>query len=180
MKIALVVGHASDKQGAVGSLGISEYNFWLDFVQDLKDKLARLEHLADIEFKVFERPTSKRGYTSRMKALHAELDAWGSDVAVSFHFNASASRAQGHEVLYCSRMGRVLADRMNNLFNEYLPNRDRGIKKKTKKDRGGGFLCRGRSVCILVEPFFASEQDYFVEEGYHDLMDAFLAFFERI
>jgi N-acetylmuramoyl-L-alanine amidase len=116
-----------------------------------------------------------------MRALHAKLDKWGADVSVSLHFNAAGdSRVNGHEVLYCSKSGKKLAKKLNDLFSANLPNRDRGIKKKTRQDRGGGFLCQGRSVCVLSEPFFAAEQEYFVGPGYEELMASFLEFFDEL
>ncbi len=183
MRIALVVGHAKDKQGAWGSAGYSEYKFWSKFTKDLMEmsEVVEMGHDTDNEIRIFKRPTSKRGYSSRMKLLHANLDDWGADVAISFHFNAAANqRVDGHEVLYCSKGGKRLAKRMNDIFNTYLPNRDRGIKKKRRSDRGGGFLCRGRSTCILVEPYFAAEQIYFTKQGYDELLSSFLDFLETL
>jgi len=177
MKVALVVGHAKDKQGAVGSEGISEYIFWRTFLK---------EHIEDFPknniYKIFYRPTSKKGYGSRMAALHQKIDAWGADVSVSFHFNASSNPGvNGHEVLYCSESGRTNAKLLNDCFTDYLDNHDRGIKRRTKKERGGGFLCRGKSVCVLAEPFFASHQyKYTTGHGKSNLFYAFSDFFDSL
>ena len=43
--------------------------------------------------------------------------------------------------------------------------RDRGIKKVTALDHGGGFCCKGKSYAIIVEPFFATNQDDFMHDG---------------
>ena len=178
MKIALVIGHAPDKQGAWGNAGISEYNYWKNFLIDTINQLPQ-KH----QYRIFERPTSKRGYGSRMKLLHHKLDAWGADLSVSFHFNAAGNvHVNGHEVLYCSKRGSKYAKIINDIFTERLRTKNRGTKRKTPKDRGGGFLCRGRSVCILLEPYFAAHQiDYLPgTEGYEALQKSIKEFFDKI
>ena len=183
MKIALVIGHAKNKQGAWGNKGISEYKYYKKyFIPEI------LKHLpGKHEYKIFERPTDRKGYGSRMKKLHAEIDKWGADVSVSFHFNAAGStKANGHEVLYCSKRGKKLAKKMNNLFSKYIgkviKSKDRGIVHRSRKERGGGFLCRGKSVCILVEPYFAAHQDKFMPgtEGFEAFQKAVIEFFKSI
>ena len=157
---------------------MSEYIYWSEFLDELKDKLP-----GHHEYKIFRRPTNKKGYGSRMAALHAKIDKWGADLSVSFHFNAANNPdVDGHEVLYCSKKGRYYAGLMNDVFNDYLSNRDRGIKRKRRKDRGGGFLCRGRSVCILIEPYFASHQIFYTpgKRGYYELQNAFVDFFDSV
>jgi N-acetylmuramoyl-L-alanine amidase len=163
-KIALVVGHRASSPGAYGNAGLPEWHFWNAAVSEI---VARAEGIP-VQLKVFHRKERGGGYTSKMKQLHREIDAWGADISVSLHFNASShASANGHEVLYCSfsRNGKRYAEIMNNKFTEFLPNKDRGVKPKTKHDRGGGFLCRGRSACILIEPFFASHQNEYIQGG---------------
>ena len=163
-KIALVIGHRSGAKGAYGNMGISEYDFYTKFVYELTLRLhsERFGH----EYLVFNRNDNLSGYTSRMKDLHKRIDEWGAKYSISFHFNASGKEAvNGHEILYCSERGKDLAIELDELFDAYLDNNDRNILKRSKKDRGGGFLCRGRSVCILIEPFFAAHQNRFIEGG---------------
>ena len=106
------------------------------------------------------------GYTEKMKDLHRRIDNWGADLSISFHFNAASNElVNGHEILYCSDKGYEYAVQLDELFDAYLDNNDRGVKKRSKHDRGGGFLCRGKSVCILIVPFFASYQGRFTEHG---------------
>jgi N-acetylmuramoyl-L-alanine amidase len=141
-KIALVVGHRKSAPGAYGDMGIPEWSFWNDAVKEIMNRAMG----ANADIRVFHRQEHGTGYTQRMKELHREIDAWGADISVSLHFNASSNAAaNGHEVLFCaiSSRGRKYAELMNEKFNKYLDNKDRGIKPKAKKDRGGGFLCRG-------------------------------------
>jgi len=161
MKIALVIGHRKSSQGAYGSMGISEYSFYKEFVMELLDYL-----IDDNYIKVFERKDKGSGYSERMRDLHRRIDHWGADISISFHFNGSSKQeVNGHEILYCSKKGKRIALRLDEKLDQYLPNNDRNIKKRTSKQRGGGFLCRGKSTCILIEPFFASHQSLYVRSG---------------
>ncbi len=180
-KIALVVGHRSRSQGAYGNAGHSEWSFYNDLVEEVIHAAKGM----NVELKIFHRKENGHGYTQRMKHLHQEIDAWGGNISISCHFNASShASANGHEVLHCasSHTSAKYARIMNDIFTRHLPNRSRGIKKRTKKQRGGGFLCRGRSYCILIEPFFASNQsDYMLHtRGREDLINSFLEFFDTV
>jgi len=174
-KIALVVGHRPSAPGAYGDMGIPEFKFWNELAPILKN---RMEATGRVQCRIFHRPEIPGGYGAKMKALHKEIDEWGADISISLHFNAASSpMANGHEVLYCafSNGGMLYAKIMEDIFTKRLPNKPRGTKPKTKKERGGGFLCRGKSKCILVEPFFASNQHDYVEGGAHreDLISCF-------
>ncbi len=161
-KIPLVIGHRQGSQGAYGNEGISEYIFNRYLIADILEEIDLDRH----DVRVFERRNEGSGYTERMKDLHKRIDRFGADYSISFHFNSASNQSvDGHEVLYCSKKGKALAKKLNAKFNEYLDNNDRGIKKRTKGQRGGGFLCRGKSVCILAEPFFASHQYEYIQES---------------
>jgi N-acetylmuramoyl-L-alanine amidase len=110
-----------------------------------------------------------------MKDLHKRIDEYGAGVSISLHFNANATNAKGHEILYYSKGGKKVAEILDKEFDK-LGNRDRDIKKKSKGDRGGGFLARGRSKCVIAEPFFASEQKDFMPGTftYTKLVDAYV------
>lgn len=163
-KYAFVIGHRAGAKGAYGNLGISEFDFYTKFVNELIQRL-RSENFGH-EYMVFTRQDGLGGYRERMKDLHKRIDAWGADISLSFHFNSFGDeRVNGHEILYCSNGGYNLAIQMDDLFDAYLDNNDRNIKKITRKKRGGGFVCRGKSVCLLLEPFFASHQNRFVMGG---------------
>lgn len=178
MKVALVVGHRKSRQGAYGNCGISEYVFWDAFLHDylpiMPDK-----H----EYQIFYRDDKVSGYGEKMKHLHKRIDDWGAEVSVSFHFNASSNQSvHGHEILYYSTGGKTYAKIMDEMFDKHLDNNDRNIKKRTKKQRGGGFLSRGKSKCILIEPFFAAQQHRYIEDGEKrmDLAHALIDFFEYV
>lgn len=180
-KIALVVGHRKGAKGAYGNMGISEFDFYSKFIPELLNALSS-ENDGNT-YMVFFRSDGGNGYTERMKDLHKRIDAWGADISVSFHFNAAGNESvNGHEILYCSQRGEEAAIQLDELFDAHLGNRDRGIKKRRREDRGGGFLCRGKSVCILVEPFFAAHQNRFIEGGdmREPLKQSFIDFFQVV
>jgi len=180
MKIALVIGHRASAPGAYGSAGVPEWHFWNDAVSEILSRV----NVPSSDIKVFYRKEKGTGYNQRMVDLHKEIDEWGADISISFHFNAASNpSANGHEVLYCSSSftSKKLAEQMNSIFSRKLSNKDRGIKPRLKKERGGGFLCRGKSRCILVEPFFASHQHEYIRGGLNReaLISSFVEFIEN-
>lgn len=162
MKIATISGHSVISKGAVGNAGMSEF----DFNEEVLVEMARRKmYPSEHEFGHFYRDADIVGYEKQMKNLHIQIDAWGADVSIEFHFNDYHDKTvNGNEVLYCSNGGKRIAE----IFDEELdtlPNRDRGIKKVTALDHGGGFCCKGKSYAIIVEPFFATNQDDFMHDG---------------
>ena len=160
-RIALVVGHDVNKKGAYGDLGISEWDFNNTFIRDLNDD----GMLPDMHtYILFQRDETISGYTDKMIDLHNRIDAENCDISIEFHFNgASDSSIHGNEVLYCSGSGKELADKLDFALDS-LPNRDRGVKKVSMNENGGGFCCRGKSVAIISEPFFGSHQSLYGRE----------------
>lgn len=178
IKVALVVGHRSGAKGAWGNAGVSEW----DYNKLLAADIAK-EHIPNVAVKVFYRDNAPGGYGEKMKRLHQRLDAWGADYSVSMHFNAAGrSDINGHEVLYCSKAGRVVAKMMDEILAKNLPNKERGIKQRSRKERGGGFLCQGKSVCILVEPFFAAHQKHYMPgmNGYKALKKSYIELLKQL
>ena len=156
-KVALVIGHDGHKQGAYGKLGISEWEFNRELVYD-----ELIPHLDSDYVQMFLRDPAINGYTNQMVDLHKRIDAWGASYSIEFHFNGSSNESvNGHEILYCSSNGEAIAKKLDVLFDKYLDNNDRNIKKIDMGDNGGGFVCRGASTCILAEPFFGEHQDHF-------------------
>lgn len=164
MKYALVIGHNEYNQGAYGSYGLSEFIFNKELVKDILSE-SRVKNSIN-DYKVFYFDKSIPKYGDRMKEIHNRIDKWGADYSISFHFNSfSDELVTGHEILYYSEGGKTLAKRLDKLFDRYMDNNDRNIKKRSKNQRGGGFLSRGMSKCIIVEPFFSSHQHLYVRGG---------------
>jgi len=159
-KVALVVGHEEYRQGAIGAKGISEWIFWKAF---LEENIAEFAKVCDV--KIFLRDSKTSGYNAKMRQLHHRIDDWGADITISFHFNASASsKASGFEVLAYAKsdVSKKIAKIFIDEFEKNELGRNRGLKPVTRKERGGGFLAKGKSKCILVEPFFAKDQGEFM------------------
>ena len=179
MKIALVVGHTKDSQGAYGNAGIGEWEFNDELLNSMfwDGKLPN-KH----EYYILYRSEDISGYSSQMVDLHERIDKIGCEVSIEFHFNSfSDPDVNGNEVLYCSTAGKIYADKLDECLDQ-LPNRDRGVKKVTMSDNGGGFCCRGKSKALIVEPYFGVEQSNYVRCGIFRsrLEDAYEEFFNSI
>ena len=176
-RIALCIGHNQVASGAVGDMGIPEYNFNKDFVYEL------LELLDDgNEYKIFFRPPGG-SYSHQQNVMHGEIAKWGNvDHAIEFHFNAAESdTVSGHEILYLSKAGKEFAKKLDYQYDIHLSTPDRGIKKRSSGN-GYGFLKRGSYSSIIVEPFFASHQHMFVHGGSKrfDLLQSYVDFFKTV
>ncbi len=173
--IALVVGHDANSKGAYGDMGVSEWDFNSELLNSM---LLPSQHV----YYLLYRDTSVSGYTNQMIELHERIDSLGCDISIEFHFNAvDDNTVNGNEVLYCSNAGSEIANILDECLDS-LPNRDRGTKKVTMDDRGGGFCCRGKSVAIISEPFFGAEQHGFVIDGENRVLleSAYYNFLDRI
>lgn len=178
-KIALIVGHTQASQGDYGNEGLGEYQFNDEFIEELWFTLPK-QHSYYIKY----RSSDINSYTKQMVALHDQMDDIGIDISIEFHFNGSSdSSVNGNEVLYCasSSRGESLASILDECLDS-LPNRDRGIKPVSGKDRGAGFCCIGASIALITEPFFGSEQSDFIRGGKdrEKLKQAYRNFFERV
>lgn len=162
-KIALVVGHSPSSKGAVGNAGISEYEFNKNLIQEILDSNDLID---DNEYRVFYRDTYIPKYSHQMTDLHERIDRWGGDFSIEFHFNGAENpNINGHELLYCSTKGRLFAEMFDKEFDENLPNRDRNVKRVGFRQNGGHFCCKGRSIAVILEPFFASHQALYIKNG---------------
>ena len=157
MKVALIAGHDSfKKQGAAVGV-ITENAFWSEFIQDILPKL-NPKH----KYKVFHRPNQTTyGYSKAVRILHREIDHWGANLDLEMHFNASSNlKVKGHEVLYykTSRNGKKYARVLDNCFNTFLHNHDRGLRPVGIGQRGGYQLSIGKSISLISEAFFGSAE----------------------
>lgn len=176
-KIAMCVSHQSDNQGAYGSEGEGEWGFNHTLINNITGKIS------NPNVRIFMRDKNISGYTNQMIDLHQKIDAWGADISVEMHFNSfSSDSVQGHEVLGCSDGGMNIAEYMNECFDEELPTSNRGAKRITSGDNGGGFCCRGVSLAIITEPYFGAHQHKFVDGGElrENLIRAYVKFIDTV
>lgn len=148
LRVALVVGHSDDEQGAKNVFGVSEYDYWNEFTFDMSDSFSNKK----VEYKKFIRPF--KGSKGIEKA-YKNADKWGADAIIEFHFNSYNGVANGCETL-CShdRNDIEFASTIQRYMVEALGNIDRGVKKKTKRERGGRSTSGFVGANCLIEPFF--------------------------
>lgn len=158
MKLAIVVGHNENSQGAVRT---DTYETEFQFNKDLAKKINAVvdEQFDDIQVKTFYR-TPGGGYTSEIRRVYKEVDAWNADGSIELHFNSAGDpQASGTETFTSgSAKSMILAEEVQMEMVETLGLRDRGIKIRNSRTKGRGYmsLVSGKAPAILIEPFFGS------------------------
>lgn len=154
MRLAIVVGHNSEKQGAV-RLDSGETEFVWN--SRLARRIERLASEYGLQVKTFFR-TPGLGYSREIARVYDEVDRWKADGSVELHFNgASSPDATGTETLSSgTALSMRMAEAVNREMVAALGLRDRGIRTRASSERGGGSLHAGRAPAILIEPFFGS------------------------
>jgi len=153
-RLAIVVGHNSEKQGAVrADTGETEF-VWNS---RLARRIERLAREYGIQVRTFFR-TPGLGYSREIARVYDEVDRWKAEASVELHFNGAASpQATGTETLSSgTALSLRLAEAVNREMVAALGLRDRGIRTRAASERGGGSLHSGRAPAILIEPFFGS------------------------
>lgn len=151
MKIALIVGHSQEKQGASNLKNKqTEYEFNKQLVKLVARKLRDLSHDTIIVY----RDCSYYNLPDKVNKTQA-------DIAVSFHCNAFDRKTSGSETLFYkgSVKGRILACNIQKQIVKCLKTEDRGIKSKTIEDRGGFLLKNTSMPCVIAEPFFIDHDE---------------------
>ena len=149
MKVALIVGHSVEDQGAYNkATNQSEYRY-----NNLLAQVVRMKTNLDIVI-VYR----KHGYSK----LPSEVNKTGADLAISLHCNAFDTTVTGTETLSsgstkANQFAEIIQPKMLEVFG--LPNR--GIKIKKQSDRGGLILHKTSMTCVLLEPFFIDNDDDF-------------------
>ena len=156
MKLAIVVGHNAQQQGAVRpDTGETEFS-WNSGLAEMIQQEAR-KHLG-VDVKVFKR-TAGGGYRREIERVYAQVDKWGADYSCELHFNSHVDpSATGSEVLTSgSRASVKFAHALQEEFIDLLNLKDRGVKVRNK-GRGGFSLIAGKAPAVLIEPFFGSSR----------------------
>ena len=156
MKLAIVVGHNARSQGATRrDTGESEYSWNGRLAKMIEAHAAR----SCVEVKTFRR-TPGGGYSREIDRVYGQVDRWNADASIELHFNASENpRATGVETLSSGySRSLILAAHVQAAMVDALALRSRGVKVRSKSQRGGRSLHAGRCPAVLVEPFFATSQ----------------------
>ena len=156
MKVALVVGHDRENQGAYSEiLSDPEYPFFLFLLSEILSF-----SLLDFEAKLFHHMPFT-SYTAKQK--DTARGTAGYDLVLEFHFNAFNEKANGCEALYNSKNEhtRLFAS----TFCELMSAKgffNRGPKpidlKDDKEENGEGFLRLSKPNAVLLEPFFGDNE----------------------
>lgn len=154
-RLAIVVGHNSQDQGAVRrDNGESEYLF-NSRIASLMEEYARVK-FPDLEVRTFFRQPMG-SYSVEIERVYKQTDAWNAHLTMELHFNASENPdASGSETLTSGTPASMAAAvAVNDEVVRALGLRDRGVKTRSK-GRGSASLISGKAPAILVEPFFGT------------------------
>lgn len=156
-RIALVVGHSEGSRGAYNKeMNVHEYY--------LNESLAKhtLNYMS-IESELDPCLVYRlNGYSK----LPNDINELNPDLIISFHHNSTSNKTvQGTETLYYhkSKESKELASKVQNALVDVLGFKDRGLKPVDSEDRGGYVLKYTNAPCILVEPYFISDNDGLIE-----------------
>lgn len=151
MRIALIVGHSKESQGAVNKKSMTtEFNYNNRLVPLISESLTEL----GVDNVIV--------YRDSYAGLPKKVNATGADIAIEFHANAALNlSATGSETLYwhTSEKGKELAQSLQNQVIDCLNLRNRGLKPITPEGRGAHLLRKTAMPCVILEPFFISNDD---------------------
>lgn len=145
-RVAVVVGHEPTKPGATNkATGLSEFKF-NDWIADqmLDSPPPGIELV-----KVHRHPGT-------YSQLPAKVNALNPDLVISLHCNGYDGEATGTEMLYAegSTKGKRFAELLQAQVVSALQLRNRGVKPRKRRDRGGHILNGTKAPAVIVEPFF--------------------------
>ena len=154
MKIAFVVGHHENAQGAKSEyFNQNEWAFYNEVLTELNTIIGNIN--------VFYHNKNISGYTSRIKDTANRLNKLDFDLVIELHFNAAVPQANGCETLYYfnSKKGREYAQLFTDIVCDCTGIKSRGVKALTnKKDRGFASVFYPKAPVILIEPFFGTNK----------------------
>lgn len=147
MKIALIPGHGpSIDRGAENKDGTTELDWNRDLVRRIKSHLDGRAEVVVVN-RVKERLSPV-----------AEINATKADIAIEFHLNSATGQATGTEMIYISKSGKALAERLQKAAVATLRLADRGVKTPFA-GRGNYFLTKTNMPAVIVESFFIDNSD---------------------
>lgn len=150
-KIAIVIGHTQDSQGAC-----SEYGIPCEWTYNTK-VASYLEDVADVYF----HDTYRYGYSKMIEKTSAELNKHNYELVLLLHYNSANPSAKGTEVLFyhSNEKGKELAKDLCNRVCKAFGTQNRGAKGVDRHERGGYALYKPKATTLLIEPFFGSNAE---------------------
>jgi N-acetylmuramoyl-L-alanine amidase len=149
--VCIVVGHSALDGGAENTnVQISEYDYNRVFASQIAERLHRRN----------VRPVIL--YRANYDDLPNEVNRINPDYCIELHCNAVSNKTvKGQETLYwhASTKSKSIAKRIQAAIYGVLQERDRGIKPIRKGERGWRMLRDTDMPCIILEPFFISNDE---------------------
>lgn len=150
--LCIVIGHSIKKQGARNKeLNINEFFLNDELGQALAKECEKNEVPHIIHYR-------KNGYSK----LPAEINKLNPSHTICIHHNSSSNKkVQGTETLFYkhTKVSNTFARYVNDEMALALGYRNRGTKGRTQGQNGGHVLRNTSMPCILLEPYFMSEND---------------------
>ncbi|MDD7411166.1 N-acetylmuramoyl-L-alanine amidase [Fusobacterium gastrosuis] len=154
-KIALIIGHNKRSKGAYSQIVGSEYDYWLNVAYRIKE---RIPELVDI----YER-ISNNNYIAEMNEVLTDLNSKEYRYCLELHFNSHTdNKANGAMTLIYpnNNFSKKLSEAFLNMLNKEFDTKIRGVyESSSSKDRGGYGIYKAKHNYILLEPFFASNDE---------------------
>ncbi|QHQ34745.1 N-acetylmuramoyl-L-alanine amidase [Algicella marina] len=178
MKLAIIIGHNSVRQGANGTAPISQSEF--NFNSEVAEIMDAEATLYGIDAKIFRR-RNRTSTRAEIEEVYGRSDDWGADLSVELHFNAFNGTVRGTETLCGPSQASLQAAtsihmELLDLYDRTV-SEDRGLKPYRPGMRGGLSLISGRAPAVLVEPFFgdnAAEARLAMDTGIEALAKAYV------
>ena len=141
MRVALVIGHKKESQGACNHTGICEFMYNKALVNMISTRLT-------VENVIVYRQT--------YETLPRQINYLEPELVISFHCNAYNTKVSGTETLYhhTDDRSKKIAQQLQDTIVDTLRLKNRGIKPKSTEDRGGYLLKYVHAPCVIIEPFF--------------------------
>jgi len=157
--LVLAVGHS--RAGDKGALSWDDLITEWDYNQSLAQFIKRyLDESIDVTIINQYQGSS---YAAAITNLKREVDPLNPELVVELHFNSfSNPQANGYEALYWhnSKQGKSAAFSFMSAMEDSFPRRNnRGAKAiLTSSQRGARFLRSLKAPCVILEPFFGSNE----------------------
>jgi N-acetylmuramoyl-L-alanine amidase len=160
VKVAVIVGHDRERQGARGVDGITEHAWNSGLADDLVCRLAHLGVLA----RRFDRQPGP--VIERWADCAADVGAWGATLAIELHFDAAppphAGQWRGSTGLHWpgSPGGASWAARLSRASAQAIGTRDRGARPQSHSHSGVELVILRRTRCpaVILETHYGDNQ----------------------
>lgn len=155
MKIAVVVGHTSGRDGGAFSptLNLTEFNYNIQVANELKK-------LSPQTFDIYT--SDIQDYYKRQQSLAKEINSKSYDLVLELHFNSFSETSTGVETLYyysnkkAKEWGQIISKEIGDNYKMKLRGNNGVVAISKKGERGYWFFASHKHLCLLVEPFFGS------------------------